>query len=67
MNMETRLQPHKDRFNAELESLVQSMDESNRCVVGKAQGIGVIKLKNGRKAEIQIRITTEREEWIKGK
>ena len=62
-----RLQPHKNRFSDTLESLVKSMDESNRCVVGKADGIGVVKLKNGRRAEIQIRITTEREEWIRGK
>lgn len=62
-----RLQPHRDRFDAELESLVTSMDKSDRCVVGKAAGIGVVKLKNGRRAEIQLRITTEREEWIKGK
>lgn len=67
MNMGDRLQPHRERFTAEIESLVKSMDESDRCVVGKAAGIGVIKLKNGRKAEIQLRITTEREEWIKGK
>ena len=62
-----RLQAHRERFTTEFEDLVQSMDESDRCVVGKAIGIGVIKLKNGRRAEVQIRITTEREEWIKGK
>lgn len=67
LQMKGRLQLHKDRFEGELESLVTSMDESDRCVVGKAAGIGVIKLKNGRRAEVQLRITTEREEWIKGK
>ena len=41
----SRLQPHEDRFKATLEGLVSSMDESDRCVVGKADGIGVIKLK----------------------
>lgn len=67
MEMKERLQPHRDRFDSELESLVTSMDESDRCVVGRASGIGVIKLKNERKAEVQLCITTEREDWIKGR
>lgn len=66
-NMNERLKPHAERFETEIESLVASMDDSDRCVVSKAAGIGVIKLKNGRRAEVQLRITTEREEWIKGK
>lgn len=67
MTMEERLAEATARFNKEIVALTSEMDGSHRCVRGMSAGLGVIKLKNGRRAEIQLHINTDKDEWIKGK
>lgn len=65
--MNERLQEVIERFNQEITELVGSMDKAPRCQTNIGAGIGIVKLKNGRKAEIQLRVNADRDEWIKGR
>lgn len=65
--MQERLAQTIERFNKAIVDLVTEMDGSHRCVTGMGHGLGVIKLKNGRRAEVQLHVNTDKDEWIKGK
>ena len=62
-----RLDSTRVRFNRELEKLVKEMDSASRLQIAIAGGLGVLTLKNGRNVEIQLHVTADREDWIKGK
>ena len=61
-----RLTEIRERLNTQLEELTSEMDASHRCVSAMSAGCGVVKLKNGRRAEVQLHINTDKDEWIKG-
>ena len=67
VTMQERLADTTKRFNEAIVDLVTEMDAAHRCVSGMGHGLGVIKLKNGRRAEVQLHLNTDKDEWIKGK
>lgn len=67
LSADPRFQEIVERFNAEIVALVGSMDKAPRFQTCIGAGIGIIKLKGGRKAEIQLHVNADRDEWIKGR